>query len=198
MNCIFDIIYTFDNRIKISNTTVGDVRREFCSKIVDKIPTDHNFDFVAPIPETGRLYSYEIAKLLNVPHMEVLSKDVQQRTTSLAQSERFKINVNNFIVNKKHVANKKIILVDETIVTGQTLWLTRRQLLKAGAASVTCALIMPPVKWCCPFGKRKVQETFYGMHNNMRPKYNFDLIYLEEESAKEIISKYHFCDLCHF
>lgn len=198
MNCIFDIIYTFDNRIKVSNTTTANVRREFCEKVVQKIPSNHNFDLIAPIPETGRLYSNQIAKLSNIPHAEILSKGTQQRTTFLSQSERFKINVNHFKVDRDLIQNKNILLIDETIVTGQTLWLTRRQLLKDGATSVSCALIMPPVKWFCPFGKRDKKDTFYNINNNMRPRYNFHLIYPDEDSVKEIIYKYDFCDLCHF
>lgn len=198
MNCIFDIIYTYDNRIKVSNTTTGNIRNEFCKKIAEKIPVDHNFDIVAPIPETGKLYSKEIARLTNIPHLEILTKNTHQRTTLLSQSERFKINANHFEVESDLIQNKDILLVDETIVTGQTLWLVRRLLLKEGARSVSCALIMPPVKWLCPFGKRKKKEIFYNINSNMRPKYNFDLIYPDEKSAKEIITKYRFCDLCHF
>src|SRR4051812_26014337 len=108
-------------------------------------------DVIVPVPLTGlgrRLRGYnqaallanELSKATGVPCVEALSRirSVKEQARSASAEERRRNVIGVFAVRKREsVAGKTVLLVDDVATTGATLDACARELLAAGAASVS-------------------------------------------------------------
>jgi ComF family protein len=106
---------------------------------------------IVPVPMTGlgrRLRGYnqaallanELSKLTGVPYAEALSRlrSVREQARSATAEERRRNVVGAFAVRRVgDVAGKTVVLIDDVATTGATLDACARELLAAGAASVS-------------------------------------------------------------
>jgi ComF family protein len=112
---------------------------------------DQRLDVIVPVPLTGlgkRLRGYnqaallanELSKETGVRCVEALSRvrSVREQARSASADERRRNVIGAFAVRKgEAVAGKTILLIDDVATTGATLDACARELLKAGAASVS-------------------------------------------------------------
>ena len=199
MTCLFDVIYSFDGRVQVGEYSVSAIRNKLCAPISKKITAYgvEKFDFIAPIPQTGNLYAQTIADAVSLPCNHIITKPKDQRTTQLNYEERIALNAKIFEIDASYVAGKNILLIDETIVSGQTYWLLRRQLLKSGANYVSCAIVAPRVRWRCPFSHKVHERVSVNFERNLRSRIKHDILEPDMQDFEEIVSANFICMLCH-
>ena len=113
-----------------------------------------NFDLITCVPmhknrlidrgyNQAELLAKECAKIMNIPYLDTLEKFRENREQhSIKASERAK-NVKGVyrIIDKELVRDKKILIIDDIITTGNTLGECAKILMKKGSKSVDCAVL---------------------------------------------------------
>lgn len=120
---------------------------------ITKEYNDEEFDYISFVPlhptklaERGynqsELLSRELSKLLNIPTVNALKKSRNnQPQHSLKRASQRESNVKGvYRLTEKEIAkNKRILLIDDIITTGNTMGECARMLMNGGAGRVLCA-----------------------------------------------------------
>ena len=108
-------------------------------------------NLIIPAPMTKsflgqRLYNHakyisdEVEKIINVPVLDILSKNSKKAQKELDRSARYNL-FNNIDINKKYVTDiqgKNLLLVDDVVTTGATFITCSKLLIEHGANSIIC------------------------------------------------------------
>lgn len=150
--CIFELIY-FSRPDSIMDETNIYVSRKEAGKILAK---EHpvEADIVISVPDSGTVAAIGYAEESGIPYTEGLIKNryigrtfIQPNQELREQGVRLKLNV---LVN--NVKDKRVVLVDDSIVRGTTIRRIVDMLKNAGAKEVHIRVSSPPVKYSCYFG----------------------------------------------
>lgn len=121
---------------------------------------DEEWDVIVPIPPAKEHLIYrgfshtgvmarELGRMTCMPvSYRVLNHEgYASRQVGLTPTERIKNVAKSFTAKKKHVANKRVLLVDDVVTTGATATAATKALLMAGATSVTLIAAARSKKW---------------------------------------------------
>lgn len=150
--CIFEYLYFARSDSIIENMSVHIARKQTGKILSETYPVDA--DIVAAVPDSGVDAAIGYAEAAGIPYAKALminryvgrtfiQPTQEQRTTAV----RLKINV-----IKETVKDKKIVLVDDSIVRGTTCAKLVSMLKEAGAKEVHMRISAPPFIWPCYFG----------------------------------------------
>ena len=109
-------------------------------------------DCVVPIPSTPCDAAREIADVLGVPYIEGLVKKPKKMRTFILPYNRFKAVQEKFLVNTKSLRGKRVLLVDDSIVRGNTVRGIVELLKSAECKEIHIATCSPPVKYQNVYG----------------------------------------------
>jgi len=150
--CLFEYVYLARPDTTISGVSVEAVRTEIGRRLAHEHPTDA--DLVIPVPESGRYAAIGYAQASGIPFGEGLVKNAYVGRTFIQPSQsirqlgiRLKLNPLRGVI-----AGKRLVVVDDSIVRGNTQRALVRMLREAGAAEVHVRISSPPVKWPCFYG----------------------------------------------
>ena len=111
-------------------------------------------DLVIPVPESGTPAAIGYAEESGIPFGQGLVKNAYVGRTFIQPSQtirqlgiRLKLNPLRDVI-----AGKRLVVVDDSIVRGNTQRALVRMLREAGAAEVHVRISSPPVKWPCFYG----------------------------------------------
>jgi len=111
-------------------------------------------DLVIPVPESGTPAAIGYAQESGIPYGTGLVKNsyvgrtfIQPSNTIRQLGIRLKLNP-----LRSAIAGKRLVVVDDTIVRGNTQRAIVRMLREAGAKEVHVRISAPPVKWPCFYG----------------------------------------------
>ncbi len=149
--CIFEFVYFARPDSILDDLSVYKARlrmgEQLAGKIVRDFP-DHDIDVVIPIPDTSRTSAVQVAHHLGVKYREGFIKNRYIGRTFImpGQAERSRSVRHKLNAISLEFRNKKVLLVDDSIVRGTT----SRQIIKlareAGARKVYFASAAPPVR----------------------------------------------------
>ncbi len=155
--CIFEYVYLARPDSIIDGTSVYQARlrmgRELAAKIEREWP-DNDIDVVIPIPESSLTAAYELANRLQIPYREAFIKNRYINRTFIMPSQRER----EISVRRKlnpiaqEFKNKKVLLVDDSIVRGTTSKQIVQLARTAGATKVYFASAAPPVRFPNEYG----------------------------------------------
>ncbi|MCW2747015.1 MAG: amidophosphoribosyltransferase [Nocardioidaceae bacterium] len=150
--CIFEFVYLSRPDTIISDRRVHTVRVEIGRKLAREFPVDA--DLVIPVPESGTPSAIGYAEESGIPFGHGLVKNSSVGRTFIQPSQtirqlgiRLKLNPLRDVI-----AGKRLVVVDDSIVRGNTQRSLVRMLREAGAAEVHVRISSPPVKWPCFYG----------------------------------------------
>jgi amidophosphoribosyltransferase len=150
--CLFEFVYLARPDTVISDQRVHTVRVEVGRRLAAEHPVDA--DLVIPVPESGTPAAIGYAEASGIPYGQGLVKNSYVGRTFIQPSQtirqlgiRLKLNPLRDVI-----AGQRLIVVDDSIVRGNTQRALVRMLREAGAKEVHVRISSPPVKWPCFYG----------------------------------------------
>src|SRR5687768_6582125 len=136
----------------ISGRRLHSVRVEVGRTLAQECPADA--DLVIPVPESGTPAAVGYAEASGIPYGLGLVKNSYVGRTFIQPSQtirqlgiRLKLNPLRDVIR-----GKRLVVVDDSIVRGNTQRALIRMLREAGAVEVHVRISAPPVKWPCFYG----------------------------------------------
>nr|WP_157554121.1 amidophosphoribosyltransferase [Nocardia crassostreae] len=150
--CVFEYVYLARPDSTISGRSVHATRVDIGRRLADEHPIDA--DLVIPVPESGTPAAVGYAQGSGVPYGQGLMKNAYAARTFIQPSQtirqlgiRLKLNPLREVIR-----GKRLIVVDDSIVRGNTQRALIRMLREAGALEIHVRIASPPVKWPCFYG----------------------------------------------
>ena len=150
--CIFEYIYLARAESVIYGVSVYEARQRMGYYLAQKIKEKFDIssiDYVVPVPDTSKPCAQAMSKALKIPYHEVLIKNrYMSRTFIMNCQENRKKNIKRkFGVVKQYITGKTLLIVDDSIVRGNTIGHIIELLKKCGARGIYVASCSPPVKF---------------------------------------------------
>jgi len=150
--CVFEYVYLARPDAEIAGRGVHEARVEMGRQLAREFPVDA--DLVMPVPESGTPAATGYAEESGIPFGQGFVKNSYVGRTFIQPSQtlrqlgiRLKLNALEHMIR-----GKRIIVVDDSIVRGNTQRAQVRMLREAGAREVHVRISSPPVKWPCFYG----------------------------------------------
>jgi amidophosphoribosyltransferase len=150
--CVFEYVYLARPDATISGRSVHESRVEMGRQLAREFPVDA--DLVIPVPESGTPAAAGYAEESGIPFGQGFVKNAYVGRTFIQPSQtlrqlgiRLKLNALEHMIR-----GKRIVVVDDSIVRGNTQRAQVRMLREAGALEVHVRISSPPVKWPCFYG----------------------------------------------
>ena len=180
--CVFEFIYFARPDAIMSGRSVYEIRlrlgRELAARFQEK---GLSADVVVPVPDTARPAATALAEELQLKLREGFIKNRYSGRTFIMPDQgtrqmalRLKLNT-----IPHEIQGRDVLLVDDSIVRGNTLRRVIVQLRRAGAKSVHLAIHSPPVRHPCFYGIDMSTEA-----ELFAPRFSNDLDTLEQEAAE--------------
>lgn len=151
-HCVFEYVYVARPDSVIEGRSVHASRIDIGKRLARVSPVDA--DLVMPVPESGTPAAIGYAEESGIPFKQGLMKNAYVGRTFIQPSDtlrqlglRLKLNPVREIIE-----GKKLVVVDDSIVRGNTQRKLIKMLREAGAAEVHVRIASPPVKWPCFYG----------------------------------------------
>jgi amidophosphoribosyltransferase len=150
--CVFEYVYLARPDTTISGRSVHAARVEIGRRLASEHPVEA--DLVIPVPESGTPAAIGYAQGSGIPYGQGLVKNAYVGRTFIQPSQtirqlgiRLKLNPLRDVIR-----GKRLVVVDDSIVRGNTQRALVRMLREAGALEVHVRIASPPVRWPCFYG----------------------------------------------
>jgi amidophosphoribosyltransferase len=150
--CVFEYVYLARPDATIAGRSVHEARVEMGRRLAMEYPVEA--DLVIPVPESGTPAAIGYAEASGIPYGQGFVKNSYVGRTFIQPSQtlrqlgiRLKLNALETVIR-----GKRLVVVDDSIVRGNTQRAQIRMLREAGAAEIHVRISSPPVKWPCFYG----------------------------------------------
>ncbi|MEW9528613.1 amidophosphoribosyltransferase [Microbispora sp. NPDC049125] len=150
--CLFEYVYLARPDTTIAGRGVQSTRVEVGRALAREHPVDA--DLVIPTPESGTPAAIGYAEQSGIPYGQGLVKNSYVGRTFIQPSQtirqlgiRLKLNPLREVIE-----GKRLVVVDDSIVRGNTQRAIVKMLREAGATEVHVRISSPPVAWPCFYG----------------------------------------------
>jgi len=160
-HCMFEWVYIARADSTIETKLVYEVRRRIGQQLAKEQPVQA--DVVVPIPDSGRSHAIGYAEVSGIPYSEGLMKNryVERTFIMPEQSERTTNVMLKLNPLKSVIKDKRVVLVDDSIVRGTTIRQIVQLVRNAGAKEVHVRVGSPPIRAPCYFGiDMKTRDQF--------------------------------------
>lgn len=200
-HCIFEYIYFARLDSSIDRINVYDARIRAGKALADAYPVDA--DLVSGVPDSGLTAAMGYAKQARIPFEPIFYKNSYVGRTFIkpTQKEResavqIKLNIIPGIVK-----DKRIVLVDDSIVRGTTIAKLITMLKKAGAKEVHVRISSPPFLYPCFYGtdvpsNHQLIASSYTIEEICSQIGADSLGYLKIEDFKKMVGGLPICKAC--
>jgi amidophosphoribosyltransferase len=150
--CLFEYVYLARPDTTISGRNVHSARVAIGRALAREHPVDA--DLVMPVPESGTPAAIGYARESGIPYGAGLVKNAYVGRTFIQPSQTIRQLGIRLKLNplRDNVRGKRLVVVDDSIVRGNTQRAIVRMLREAGAVEVHVRISSPPVKWPCFYG----------------------------------------------
>jgi amidophosphoribosyltransferase len=156
--CIFEHVYFARPDSRLGGVGVHAARVRMGERLAEEAPVEA--DLVMPIPDSGTPAAIGYAKRSGIPYEEGLIKNryvgrtfIQPDNELRRQGIRLKFNPLD------EIAGRRVVVVDDSIVRGNTMQALVRMLYDAGATEVHVRISSPPVISPCYYGIDMADEA---------------------------------------
>jgi amidophosphoribosyltransferase len=150
--CLFEYVYLARPDTTIAGRGVHATRVEIGRRLASEHPVEA--DLVISVPESGTPAAIGFAEQSGIPYGKGLVKNAYVGRTFIQPSQtirqlgiRLKLNPLRDVIR-----GKRLVVVDDSIVRGNTQRALVRMLREAGAIEVHVRIASPPVRWPCFYG----------------------------------------------
>jgi len=154
-HCMFEWVYFARVESDIDELPVYQARFNLGAALAESVrATGLKPDIVVPVPETSRIAAIALAEQLGVPFREVLIKNRYVNRTFILESQAAR----QAAIRRKlypvatELQGKRILIVDDSIVRGNTAIQIIQMLRQSGAKEIYLASTCPPIQHPCYYG----------------------------------------------
>ena len=151
-HCIFEHVYF----AKQNSTIYGENVHEFRKKLGRRLAIEHpaDADVVIPVPDSGTSAAIGYAEQSKIPFdMGFVRSHYIGRTFISPEQKQREIEVRLKLgIIKEVVADKRIVVIDDSIVRGTTTRSKIKTLRQAGAKEIHLRISCPPIRFPCFYG----------------------------------------------
>ena len=150
--CVFEYVYLARPDTSINGKNVYDARVEMGRTLAREYPVEA--DLVIPTPESGTPAAIGFSQESGIPFGHGLVKNAYVGRTFIQPSQTIRQRGIRLKLNplKEVIRGKRIIVVDDSIVRGNTQRALVQMLREAGAAEIHVRISSPPITWPCFYG----------------------------------------------
>ncbi|WFW29990.1 MAG: amidophosphoribosyltransferase [Wolbachia endosymbiont of Menacanthus eurysternus] len=208
--CIFEYIYFSRPDSIMEGKSIYNMRKEIGKILAEESPPKNNIDMIVPIPDSGIPTAIGYAKHSGLPmELGIIRNHYIGRTFIQPINEIRKIKIRLKFNANKHILNKKnIILIDDSIVRGNTLRSIITMLKDAEVKEIHLKISSPPIKYSCFYGidtpeckdlisaNQSIREIEINMGINSLSFLSINGLYqaIKKEKRNNITPQY--CDAC--
>ncbi|MGB0507070.1 MAG: amidophosphoribosyltransferase [Pikeienuella sp.] len=163
--CVFEYVYFSRPDSMIGGMSVYEARRRIGAELAKEAPVDA--DFVCPVPDSGTPAAIGYSQASGIPFAMGIIRNSYMGRTFIEPSDsirnmgvRLKLNVNRALIK-----DKRVILVDDSVVRGTTSRKIKEMVLDAGAKEVHFRIASPPTQWSCFYGVDTPERSKLLAHN---------------------------------
>jgi amidophosphoribosyltransferase len=150
--CVFEWIYFSRPDSTVFGRSVGEMRIELGRQLAREAPV--SADCIVPVPDSGNFAALGFSRESGIPlaHGLIRNHYVGRTFIEPLQAVRdFKARI-KYNVYAPQVRDKRVILVDDSLVRGTTFRALAHLLREAGAREVHARISAPPLRHSCFFG----------------------------------------------
>ncbi|CAB4544319.1 MAG: amidophosphoribosyltransferase [Actinobacteria bacterium] len=150
--CVFEYVYLARPDTAINGQVVYEARVEMGRTLAKEYPVEA--DLVMPTPESGTPAAIGFSEQSGIPFGHGLVKNAYVGRTFIQPSQTIRQLGIRLKLNplREAIAGKRLIVVDDSIVRGNTQRALVKMLKEAGAAEVHVRISSPPITWPCFYG----------------------------------------------
>ena len=195
--CIFEYVYLARPDSIINKVSVYQARLNMGKYLANTILESNikdEIDVIVPVPDTSRNFAIEISRILKIPYREAFIKNRYINRTFImpTQELRQKSIKRKLNIIKSTILNKNVLVVDDSIVRGNTSQYIVKLLRNAGANKVFMTSGAPEIKYPNVYGidipSQKELIAFDKTLQEIEKKIGCDkLIYQKLEDLKSAI-----------
>jgi amidophosphoribosyltransferase len=150
--CLFEYVYLARPDTAIAGRSVQATRVEVGRRLAAEHPVEA--DLVIPVPESGTPAAIGYAQASGIPYGQGLVKNSYVGRTFIEPSQTIRQRGIRLKLNplRDVIAGQRVVVVDDSIVRGNTQRAIVAMLREAGAAEVHVRISSPPVAWPCFYG----------------------------------------------
>jgi amidophosphoribosyltransferase len=150
--CLFEYVYLARPDTAIAGRSVQATRVEVGRRLAAEHPVEA--DLVIPVPESGTPAAIGYAQASGIPYGQGLVKNSYVGRTFIEPSQTIRQRGIRLKLNplRDVIAGQRVVVVDDSIVRGNTQRAIVTMLREAGAAEVHVRISSPPVAWPCFYG----------------------------------------------
>lgn len=160
-HCMFEYVYFARPDSVIDGIEVFESRINLGRTLAKEHPVEA--DVVIPVPDSGRAQAVGFANESGLPYNEGLIKNRFSERTFIMPTQEERVNAIKLKLNpiKSAIRNRRVVLVDDSIVRGNTLRYIIAMLRKQGALEVHVRVGSPQIVAPCYFGvDMKTKDDF--------------------------------------
>jgi len=149
--CMFEFVYFAKPDSRIKDRSIHNVRQEIGQRLAVEQPA--TADIVIPVPESGRRYAIGFSRQSSIPLEEGIMKDKDERSfIQQTQENRDKTVEEGLSFLRSALEDKRVVLIDDSIVRGTNIRKIVKGLRTAGAREVHVRIGCPPLIAPCYLG----------------------------------------------
>ena len=199
--CVFELVYFARPDSILDGVSVYDFRRR-CGMMLAK-QNKIQADVVMAVPDSGIPAAIGYAEASGIPYGEGLIKNKYMGRTFILPVQKMRDDAVKIKLStiKHNIENKRLVIIDDSIVRGTTLRRIVGHLRDAGAKEIHVCSASPEVKFSCYFGiDTPHREKLIA--NQKKPDEICEylgadsLTYLSFESLNEVCGNDLFCKAC--
>lgn len=149
--CAFEIFYLMRDESKYKNMLISTIRENLGQVLAEKDDFDNTYTVIG-IPRSGISGAKGYAKKLGLNCVNAINLIGSNRSFISTETKRDLVCHKKFSYNRDRIEDKKVILVDDTIVRGNVMRVIVTQLKKMGVKEVHIRIPAPPVVDICTLG----------------------------------------------
>ncbi|HBB02678.1 MAG: amidophosphoribosyltransferase, amidophosphoribosyltransferase [Candidatus Peregrinibacteria bacterium GW2011_GWF2_38_29] len=153
--CVFEYIYFARPDSVLNGISVYKAQMRMGEKLADKVKKlKLDIDVVMPVPDSSRAAAVAMADRLGIKYREGLVKNRYIGRTFIMPGQKIRKKSIQYKLNpmKLEITGKKILLVDDSIVRGNTSKQIVQMIRNAGAKKIYLAIFSPPIINPCLYG----------------------------------------------
>jgi amidophosphoribosyltransferase len=201
--CVFEHIYFSRPDTKLEGRTLQSVRGRMGELLAREAPAEA--DLVISVPDSGNAAAKGFARESGIPQDDGLIKNRYVARTFIQPGQELRRHGLRMKFNPlpEVVSGKRLVVVDDSIVRGNTMRQIVRMLREAGAAEVHLRMSSPPIRHPCHYGvdmptseemiasRRTVQDVADELGADSLAYLSLEGVYDAVGSAREV-----HCDAC--